>query len=219
MGSQQLIYSATIANAAGDGPWVDVGGSGSEWSIHIENAGSYTVEVYNEIPVPTSPNPNMPSVQRPNYPPYGPPRSVTNYVNENHAIGATVTVTHAPAAGSTMVDNGVTFATGPQAGFALIYSPGGPAAPGRYSVNLTTGVYSFNATDVTNGYAVNVNYTITTPSSGFVLPAASATGPWIYSSGTHALVVAKSDLNVKWVRVRQAAPSTTLAFLHTSRSN
>jgi len=216
MGYQSLIYSATIANAAGDGPWTDVGGArGSSWSIHIENWTSGTsVEVSNEIPVPTTPNPNMPSQTRAAYPPYGPPETVTNYGPESHTVTATVTATHAPSAGQTFTDRGVVFATGPQAGQALQFLPTNPGAPGTYSVNQTTGVYSFNATDVANGFNVSLNYTITAPNAGVVL----AVGSGYYlpnpPAAGHVLVVAKSDLNVKWVRIRQATPGTTLAFLH-----
>lgn len=210
MGYQSLIYSASIANAAGDGPWVDVGGArGSEWTVHVQNGGAFSVEVSNEIPVPTTPNPNMPGTLRAAYPPYGPPQSITTYTNENHAIATTVTVTHAPPAGSTFEDMGVTFAAGPQTGYNLVYSPGGPGKPGTYNVNPSSGVYSFNATDVANGYAVNLNYSISTPDAGVVLPAA-----YLIGSAPNQLVIAKSDLNVKWVRVRQAVPGTTLAFLH-----
>jgi hypothetical protein len=212
MPSQNLIYSSSIANAAGDGPWIDVGGHGSEWTIHVQNGGSFTVEVSNEIPVPTSPNPNMPSVQRSNYPPYGPPETVTANLNENHAIAATVVASDAPAPGETFYDRGVTFGAGPQTGFNLIYSPGGPGKPGTYNVDPTTGTYSFNATDVANGYSVNLNYNITAPDAGVVVPAA-----YIIGSAPNQLVIAKSDLNVKWVRVRQGTPGITVAFLHVGK--
>jgi hypothetical protein len=232
MGQQSLIYSSTIPGlnaSTGAGPWVDVGGArGSQWSIHIESySATVLIEISNEIPaMPGSglpggvaPNPNAPALLRPVYPPYGPPVTVTNYNAENHAIAATVTVTHAPAAGATFVDRGVTFAAGPQAGFQLIFLPNGPGAPGTYGVNEATGVYSFNATDVSNGYGVNLSYTITTVNSGFQFPAATSTGPYFFSSTgspTHALFVAKSDLNVKWVRVLDSAKAA-VAYLHVDK--
>lgn len=234
MGSQQLIYSSSLANSVGDGPWYDVGGArGSQWSIHIENwVSTVSVEVSNEIPsfpgtsTPgQTPNPNAPNLQRAAYPPYNSPATVTNYSNENHAIAATVTVTHAPAAGSAFVDRGVTFATGPQAGTNLTFLPSGPGASGTYGVNVGTGAYAFNATDVANGYAVNLTYTITTPNAGVVLPTTSGyyvPNPPSGNTGGHVLVVAKSDLDVKWVRVRNSGVGgsppvpggTVVAFLH-----
>ena len=216
MPSQNLIFSPTLADVSGNGPWTDVGGHGSEWTIFIAPwPTTASVQVSNEIDVPTTPNPNNPSQTRAAYPPYPPPGTVTTYTNESHAIAATVTVTHAPSAGSPpLADGGVTFGAGPQAGFNLIYSPGGPARPGTYSVNKTTGVYSFNATDVANGYAVLLTYTITVVKAGFPLPAA-----YILANGTtNALIIAKSDLNVKWVRVIDTgSPATAFAYLHTGK--
>ncbi len=217
MPSQNLIYSPTIANAAGVGPWVDVGGHNSSWTIFIESySGSVSVEVSNEIPTPYTYTAQNPSVPRPSYPPYGPPVTSTTYTAESHAIGATVTVTHTPAAGSTIVDGGVQYGSGPQTGNQFVNAPSGPPAQGAYSVNPATGVYSFNAVDVAAGYTVLLSYTITTPKAGLVLPAGSLTGPYVWTdaSGLVALVIAKSDLNVKWVRVRDSS-STALAFLHT----
>jgi len=229
MGQQSLIYSSSIPGlnaSTGAGPWVDVGGArGSQWTIHIENySATVLIEVSNEIPpMPGSslpggvaPNPNAPALLRPVYPPYSQPQTVTNYNNENHAIAATVTATHAPTAGQTFDDRGVTFAAGPQTGYALQFLPSGPGAPGTYGVNPATGVYSFNATDVSNGFGVNLSYTITSINSGFQFPVAASTGPYYFSSAaspTHALFVAKSDLNVKWVRVIDSAKAA-LAFLH-----
>jgi hypothetical protein len=222
MGYQSLVYSASIANTAGDGPWIDVGGArASQWTIHIKNwISTVSVEVSNEIPVPTTANPNNPSQQRAAYPPYSAPQTITPYTGESHAIAATVTVTNPPAAGSSFADNGVTFGAGPRAGANLIFSPGGPALPGTYNVNASTGVYSFNATDVTKGYAVLLNYTITTPNAGVVLSTTSGYYLPNPPSGSQVLVVAKSDLNVKWVRVRDSAgagsppQSAVLAYLH-----
>lgn len=222
MGSQQLIYSSSISNTAGDGPWVDVGGArGSAWSVHIENyLTTVSVEVSNEIPSPTVPNPNAPNRQMGAYPPYGPPASTMINSNENHAIAATVTAADAPVAGETFVDRGVTFAAGPRAGDNLIYSPGGPGLSGTYNVDSATGVYSFNATDVTNGFSINLNYNVTTPNAGVIIPANSTYFIPSSPSSGHVLVVAKSDLNVKWVRVRDSAgagsppQSLVTAFLH-----
>lgn len=225
MSSQSLIYSSSIANTAGDGPWVDISTFPNMWTIHIENwVSTVSVEVSNEIPVPTTPNPNNPSQTRAAYPPYPHPETVSNHDNENHAIASTVTVAHPPAAGSAFADRGVVFAAGPQAGVNLQFMPGitnAPGAPGQYSVNPTTGEYLFNATDVTNGFAVNISYTITTPNAGVVLPNAYYI-PNPPAPG-HVLVIAKSDLNVKWVRVRDSAgagsppQSLVLAFLHTGK--
>jgi len=222
MGYQSLIYSSSISNAAGDGPWIDVGGAqGSEWTIHIENyLSTVSVEVSNEISVPTTPNPNAPAQTRAAYPPYGPPQTISTYTNESHTIAATVTVTHAPTAGSSFLDNGVTFATGPQAGTNLQFLPSGPGAQGTYGVNKASGVYSFNTTDVSNGYVVNLNYMVTTSNAGVVIP--TNTGYFIPASPSsgHVLVIAKSDLNVKWVRVRDSAgagsppQSAVVAYLH-----
>ena len=228
MPSQNLIYSNSISDAGGNGPWTDVGGHGSEWSIFITPyATTVSVEVSNEIPVPTTLNPNNLSQTRAAYPPYGPPQTINNYANENHAIAATVTVTHAPNASPSppapvilFDDRGVTFASGPQAGVALIFNPGGAAAPGQYTVNPVTGVYSFNAVDVANGFAVLLTYTTTAASAGFPLPAGSATGPYLWTnSTTNALVIAKSDLNVKWVRIRNSAGATgnIFAYLHVGK--
>jgi hypothetical protein len=211
MPEQNLIYSTAIANAAGDGPWVDVGGFPNGWTIHIVGPGSFTVEVSNEIPTPYSYTSQNPNISIPSYPPYGPPATVTNYNLESHAIAATVTVTHAPPAGSSFANRGVQFDAGPQAGASLMFSPGGPASPGTYSVS-TSGVYSFNATDVANGFAILLSYTVTTPNAGLVLGS-----PYILTSTGHALIIAKSDLNVKWVRVRQGTPGSTLAFLHVGK--
>jgi hypothetical protein len=82
-----------------------------------------------------------------------------------------------------------------------------------------------------NGFTVEVSNQIPTPYSytsqnpNSPLPSYPPFGPptdagvvvqsaYILTSGTQALVMSKSDLNVKWVRVHQATPGTTLAFLH-----
>jgi hypothetical protein len=216
MPSQNLIYSPTLngVSAAGAGPWVDVGGHPSSWSIFIQNySGTVTVEVSNQIPTPYSYTSQNPSSSIPSYPPYGPPQTITAYSRESHPIAATVTVTHAPAAGSTFKDFGVIFGAGPLAGTQVIFAPSGYPAVGQYGVTAA-GVYSFNADDVANGYAVLLSYQITTPSSGVVLPAGSTSGPYIWTDGSgNALVVSKSDLNVKWVRVLDSA-KLAVAFLH-----
>jgi len=214
---QNLIYSPTIANAAGDGPWVDVGGHNSSWTIFITSySGTVSVEVSNEIPTPYTYTAQNPSEPRPSYPPYGPPATITSYTAESHAIATTVTVTHPPAAGSSFVDGGVQYGSGPRLGEQFTFSPSGPPAQGAYSVNPATDAYSFNAADVAAGYTVLLSYTVTTPKAGLVLPAGSLTGPYVWtdSSGTVAMVTAKSDLNVKWVRVRDSSVAA-LAFLHT----
>jgi hypothetical protein len=188
-------------------------GNGCEWTIHVENGGSFTVEVSNEIPLPYSYTSQNQNVKIPSYPPYPPPQTIVVYTNESHAIAATVTVSHAPAAGSTFVDSGVTFGSGPAAGANLIFVPSGFPGQGQYSVNKATGVYSFNALDVISGWPVLLSYSITTPSAGVLLPAAT----YIIGSTPNQLVMAKSDLNVKWVRIRQATPGTTVAFLHVGK--
>lgn len=220
MPSQQLIYSLAIANAAGDGPWIDVSGAdgSSDWTVHIKNFTSgTTVEVSNEIPTPYSYN-LVSNVKIPSYPPYPSPRTITQVVRESHTIANTVTVTTSIPAGSSFLDQGVVFLSGPQAGVGLQFSPTIAGAAGQYTVNAATGVYSFYKTDVSNGFNIGLSYEVTAPSAGVVLPA--STGYFVPVSPTSGdvLVVAKNDLNVKWVRVRvSGGAGTVLAFLHTNK--
>jgi hypothetical protein len=79
----------------------------------------------------------------------------------------TITVNHPQATSPTITqDLGVTFTIG---GAALVAVGGAPAA-GQYSVNLATGVYTFNAADAGKGVnityryvALASNYTVTLP--------------------------------------------------------
>jgi hypothetical protein len=67
----------------------------------------------------------------------------------------TVTVTNAATFD---VDNGVTYTTGTNAGQVLLnVSPAAPATT-QYSVNTTTGVYTFAAVDNTRGVAISYTY-------------------------------------------------------------
>jgi len=80
--------------------------------------------------------------------------------------------------------------------------------------------------EVSNEIPVPYTYTAQNPNSprpsyppygppanpGWVLPSA-----YILTSAGHALVISKADLDVKWVRVHQAVPGTTLAFLHVGK--
>jgi hypothetical protein len=74
--------------------------------------------------------------------------------NESHAIAATVTATNSATfvspGGDFGVQNGTTGAT-------MVKVPSAPAV-GQYSVVESTGVYSFNATDVTSGFPVLLSY-------------------------------------------------------------
>lgn len=74
--------------------------------------------------------------------------------NEVHAIGATVTVTNAANFVNPGGDYGVFNAT---SGAQMIRVASSPAV-GQYSVVESTGVYSFNATDVTSAFPVKISY-------------------------------------------------------------
>lgn len=73
---------------------------------------------------------------------------------ESHAIAATVTATNAAQYVSPGGDLGVSNGT---TGQTLVKVPSSPAT-GQYSVVESTGVYSFNATDVTSGFPVLLSY-------------------------------------------------------------
>jgi hypothetical protein len=74
--------------------------------------------------------------------------------NESHAIAATVTVVP-PSSGTFSEDMGVTWN-----GKEMTKVAASPAT-GQYSVNISTGAYSFNATDVTTGGNVLISYSYT----------------------------------------------------------
>ena len=59
------------------------------------------------------------------------------------------------------VDNGVQFTNGSSSGALLINVPSAPAT-GQYSVNTTTGVYTFAAVDNSLGVAISYTYTNST---------------------------------------------------------
>lgn len=71
------------------------------------------------------------------------------------SAGFTVTVTSAATFDQ---DNGVQFTSGPTAGAQLTLVPTGPTT-GQYSVNTTTGVYTFASADNTLGVAISYTYT------------------------------------------------------------
>jgi len=240
MGYQNLIYSASVTDGTNNGPWIDVGGRGSEWSIHIQNmASTVAVEVSNQINSPYSYYGQIPSVLIPQYPPYKYPVTVTTYTAEVHTIPAsssyTVAVTHGPG-GSPPTENpafqniSVSFTSGPHANQLAQYVnySNYPAAqyvggttgflpipgPGQYTVNPLTGIYTFNAADA--GAGITITYYTIAPASGVVLTSSLYYIPASATSG-NVLVTAKSDICVKWVRItNSAAPGSTVAFLHTS---
>jgi hypothetical protein len=74
--------------------------------------------------------------------------------SEPHAIAATVTVTNAATFVNPGGDYGVVNAT---TGQPLIKVASAPAV-GQYSVVESTGIYSFNATDVTSAFPVKISY-------------------------------------------------------------
>jgi hypothetical protein len=81
--------------------------------------------------------------------------------SEQHAILASVTVTNAAnyvVGGDYGVQNGTTGAT-------MVNVPSSPGV-GQYSVNTTTGVYTFNSTDVTSGFPVLISYLYTASTRG-----------------------------------------------------
>jgi hypothetical protein len=82
--------------------------------------------------------------------------------SESHPIAATVTATNSAnfvsPGGDFGVQNGTTGAT-------MIKVPSSPAV-GQYSVVESTGVYSFNATDVTSGFPVLLSYLYTASTRG-----------------------------------------------------
>jgi hypothetical protein len=82
--------------------------------------------------------------------------------NESHPIAATVTATNATnfvsPGGDFGVQNGTTGAT-------MVKVASSPAV-GQYSVVESTGVYSFNATDVTSGFPVLLSYLYTAATRG-----------------------------------------------------
>lgn len=73
---------------------------------------------------------------------------------ESHAIGATVTATQASVYVSPGGDLGVTNGT---TGATMVKVPSSPAV-GQYSVVEATGVYTFNAADVTSAFPVLLSY-------------------------------------------------------------
>lgn len=79
---------------------------------------------------------------------------------EQHAANASVTVTQ----GATFAqDNGVSYANGTAAGQMFIAVTSAPNV-GQYSVNTTSGTYTFNAGEV--GNSVYISYTYTNASRG-----------------------------------------------------
>lgn len=82
--------------------------------------------------------------------------------NESHPIAATVTATHAANFVNPGGDYGVTNAT---TGAQMIKVASAPAV-GQYSVVESTGVYSFNATDVTAAFPVKLSYLWTDATHG-----------------------------------------------------
>lgn len=74
--------------------------------------------------------------------------------NEQHAIAATVTVTNAANFLNPGGDYGVINAT---TGAQMIKVASAPGV-GQYSVVESTGIYSFNATDVTSAFPVKISY-------------------------------------------------------------
>jgi hypothetical protein len=70
---------------------------------------------------------------------------------------STFTITVANAANFAK-DNGVTYTTGAKPGAVLLKVTSGPAT-GQYSVNSTTGVYTFAAVDNSLGVAISYTYT------------------------------------------------------------
>lgn len=78
---------------------------------------------------------------------------------ENHTIASTVTVTNAANfAGDLGVTNGTT-------GQTMVNVASSPAT-GQYSYNASTGVYTFNSTDVSSGFPVLISYLYTNSTRG-----------------------------------------------------
>lgn len=226
MGYVNLIYSASIANANGDGPWTDVSQRGTEWAIHILQTdgsalGSFSIEVSNQqnqpytytgrlTPEDMGAGPYAANATLPQYPPSAPPMSITTYTEQQTISGTgTFTISHPPTGVQVFTDGGVI-------GFTGVPNPPGTIyyAPFQYTVD-DAGDYTF---DVSNaGQTVTVTYSISTPALGVIIGTKASPGNYIIvdSTNNQALVIAKSDLNVKWVRVRQATPGNTVAFLHT----
>jgi len=79
--------------------------------------------------------------------------------NEQAGIPAVSTFTITVVNGATFnKDNGVTFTNGASAGSVLLKVPSAPAA-GQYTVNTTSGVYTFAAVDNSKGVAISYTYT------------------------------------------------------------
>jgi hypothetical protein len=80
---------------------------------------------------------------------------------------ATGTITYVvPNSGTWAVDQGVVWATGPNAGLPAGKATSSPAV-GQYSVSA--GTYAFNATDDTNSVNINYDYTTTATGAGQVI--------------------------------------------------
>lgn len=82
---------------------------------------------------------------------------VVNGLPEQHVCLTTVTVTNPVGHATPIEDLGVFYATGASAGIQMARVASAPAL-GQYSVVESTGVYTFNATDVTNAPTLSFFY-------------------------------------------------------------
>ncbi|HXN32445.1 MAG TPA: hypothetical protein VN894_11305 [Polyangiaceae bacterium] len=82
---------------------------------------------------------------------------VVNGLPEQHTCAATVTVTNPVGHATAIEDLGVFYASGASAGVQFARVASAPAV-GQYSVVESTGVYSFNATDVAAGPTLSFFY-------------------------------------------------------------
>ena len=102
----------------------------------------------------------------------------TTYPGEAHTVPASVayTVTVTNAADIPLVDYGVTYAN---TGIALVDvgSGGSLTAAGQYKVNLSTGVYTFDAADASASILINYSWTPASP-AGTTLSVATHPMGW-----------------------------------------
>jgi hypothetical protein len=94
----------------------------------------------------------------------------TTYPGEAHAVPgvSTYTITVTNAADVPLVDYGVTYQN---TGISLVNVGGGSlTAAGQYKVNLSTGVYTFDATDASAAVFINYSWT-PSPAAGTTLSA------------------------------------------------
>lgn len=96
--------------------------------------------------------------------------TLTNNSERKQAVNEAASVPATPGPYTVTVSNGATFyadlgVTLVSTGVALTYTSGAPA-DGEYSVNATTGVYTFNAAQEGDAIIINYLYTAATANSG-----------------------------------------------------